>query len=65
MEHNQGEKFASFTKTITKDEFECLYLASREEQEAPPEHCSGCGTRTGGGRCMTCENLRQRELRGE
>lgn len=28
------------------------------------EHCSGCGTRTGGGRCMTCDNQRQRELRG-
>ena len=26
------------------------------------EHCPGCLTRTGGGRCMTCEDQRQKEL---
>ena len=24
------------------------------DQTAPYEHCPGCGTRTGGGRCVTC-----------
>lgn len=35
------------------------------KQTAPPEHCLECGSRTGGGRCMTCEDQRQRELRAD
>ena len=27
------------------------------EQTEPYEHCPDCGTRTGGGRCVTCREL--------
>ena len=30
-------------------------------QVAPYEHCPDCGTRTGGGRCVTCKELIQSE----
>lgn len=33
----------------------------RPEQTAPYEHCPDCGTRTGGGRCVTCRDLIQNE----
>ena len=41
-------------------------MVAKEKRELenpdPPEHCSDCGARTGGGRCGFCEDLRQKEL---
>ncbi len=34
------------------------------ELEPPSEHCPECGTRTGGGRCIGCNELRDKELGG-
>lgn len=31
------------------------------ELEPPSEHCLDCGTRTGGGRCVGCMDLTQKE----
>lgn len=34
------------------------------ELEPPSEHCPGCGSRTGGGMCVHCSDLEQKELGG-